>query len=121
MSARLLVVDDEEVIRQVLSRMMVPKGFEVRCASSAEEALALLEKEAFDVILLDNVLPGMTGLRALGEILARSRAPVVMMTGHFDPEFQKDARLLGASAFVAKPLDFDVLEGEIRKLVPEKR
>lgn len=121
MSLRLLVVEDEEVVQQILARMLAGRGFELKAARSAEEALAILEKEAFDAILLDNVLPGMTGLRALSEILARGKAPVLMMTGHFDLEFKKDALLLGAAGLIPKPLDFDALEGEIRKLVPEKR
>jgi two-component system response regulator HydG len=121
MSIKLLVVEDEQLIIQVISRMLADKGYGIQSVRSAEDALARLKDEAFDAVLLDNVLPGMTGLRALSEIARLSRAPILMMTGHFDEEFKKDALLLGAAAFLAKPLDIDALDAEIRKLLPDSR
>ena len=116
MKPRVLVVDDESCVREVLSRFLDGLGWEAACAASAEEALAHLAERPFDAVVLDNVLPGMSGLRALAEIGNRSTAPVLMMTGHYDEELRKDAALLGAKSFLKKPLDFDLLESELRRL-----
>jgi len=109
MPAKILIVDDEAVVREILSRQLAAWGHAVRIAASAEEALALLERESVDAVLLDNVLTGMTGLQALAELRRRSPAPVLLMTGHSDPEFAKDARLLGAADVFGKPLDAETL------------
>jgi CheY-like chemotaxis protein len=116
MALRILIVDDEAVVREILSRQLKAWDYEVRLAASAEDALALLEKEGADAVLLDNVLPGMTGLRALAEIRKRSRAPVILMTGHFDTEFEQDALLLGAAAVLAKPLNAEALRRALESL-----
>ena len=115
MPAKVLIVDDEATVREVLSRQLEAWGYEVRDAASAEEALALLEREGVGAILLDNVLTGMTGLQALSEIRRRSPAPVLLMTGHFDPEFAKDARLLGAADVLAKPWETGLLHTALKK------
>jgi two-component system response regulator FlrC len=105
MPAKILIVDDESAVRDILTRQLEGWGHEVRAVESAEEALALLERESVDAVLLDNVLNGMTGLQALAEMRRRSRAPVLLMTGQFDPEFAEDAWLLGAADVLAKPLE----------------
>ncbi|MCX5797601.1 MAG: response regulator [Elusimicrobia bacterium] len=109
MKGRLLVVDDEPSILAAFSRYFGDLGYAVTPVSSAEEALAAAKREPFDFIFLDNVLPGMSGLRAIPELSRRSRAPILMMTAHFDEELKKDALLLGAADFLPKPLDFEAL------------
>ena len=116
MALQILIVDDEAIVREILSRQLKAWGHEVILAASAEEALTLLEKEEADAVLLDNVLPGMTGLQALAEVRKRSRAAVILMTGHFDTEFEKDALLLGAAAVLAKPLDAEALRRTLESL-----
>ena len=109
MPARVLIVDDEATIVEVLTRHLEDRGYQVGAAASAEAALALLDQGPADVILLDNVLPGMTGMEALAQIRRRSAAPVILMTGHFDEEFRRDARLLGAADILAKPFDVEAV------------
>ena len=116
MALQILIVDDEAIIRDILARQLKSWGHTVRSLASAEEALALLNKEEADAVLLDNVLPGMTGLQALAEVRKRGGVPVILMTGHFDPEFEKDARLLGAAAVLAKPLDAEALRRTLEGL-----
>ncbi|MBI4345801.1 MAG: response regulator [Elusimicrobia bacterium] len=117
MSYSVLVVEDDRVNADVLKRFLSARGFSVTAAESAEDALQLLTAHRFDAILLDNVLPGMTGLQALGEIVARSGAPVLVMTGHADEELKKDALLLGARSFLYKPFDFDLLARTVEETV----
>ncbi|MFA6003276.1 MAG: response regulator [Elusimicrobiota bacterium] len=102
---KILVVDDERLLREILVRRLKLEGYAVFSAGSAEEALDLLKKETVDAVLLDNVLPGMSGLQALEALFRESSAPVVLMTGHFDDDFRTDAMLLGAFAVLSKPLD----------------
>jgi DNA-binding response OmpR family regulator len=111
----MLIVDDESVILEMLTRLLEEKGYSVRKAASAEAALAALEREPVDLILLDNVLPGMTGMRSLAEIRRRSSAPVIMMTGHYDEEFCRDALILGASDVLTKPIDQQALCATLEK------
>lgn len=120
MSYAVLVVEDDQLNQDVLKRFLAARGFAVACAASAEDAIVLLGGREFDAILLDNVLPGMTGLQALGDILSRSAAPVLVMTGHADEELKKDALLLGARAFLYKPFDFDLLARMLEEFIGQK-
>ncbi len=119
MTFALLVVEDDLVNMDVLKRFLGSRGFAVTGAHSAEDALQLLGGTEFDAILLDNVLPGMTGLQALTEIIGRTKAPVLVMTGHADEELKKDALMLGARSFLYKPFDFDLLARTIEQAVSQ--
>jgi DNA-binding response OmpR family regulator len=105
--ARILVVDDEPPAVEILSRYLASRGHSVAGAGSAEAAADALRRGAFDLVLLDVVLPGRTGLQALAELRSLTRAPIHVMSGQNDDETRTDARLLGASGFFGKPLDLD--------------
>jgi DNA-binding response OmpR family regulator len=104
-AARILAVDDEPMNLEILARYLEGKGHTVAGAGDCDEALAALRAGRFDLILLDLVLPGRTGLQGLPEFAALTRAPIHIMTGHSDPETRKDSLLLGAAGFLGKPLD----------------
>src|SRR5688500_4215232 len=89
-------------------------GFEVAVAKDAAEGLAAAEKAGFDAALLDIELPGLSGFQALTRFLPRCRGLVWLMSGHADPELEKDARLLGAAALLRKPLDLRALVEELQ-------
>ncbi|MBI5200536.1 MAG: response regulator [Elusimicrobia bacterium] len=120
MSFSILVVEDDAVNQNVLKRFLTARGLSVTVAGSAEDALQLLSEKSFAAILLDNVLPGMTGLQALTEIVAKTQAPVLIMTGHADEELKKDALLLGAKSFLYKPFDFDLLARTVEETIGQK-
>lgn len=111
-----MVEDDPDVVKLV-RRLLERAGHVVTHAASAEDGLAALKAAAFDVVLLDNGLPGAMGIRALPEFVAATGAPVVMMTGHPNEDVEKDALLLGAKALVAKPFEPGVLEALLAKVV----
>ena len=113
---RILIVDDEEGLLTILSRALEEAGHRTRTAESAEAGLALARANSFDAILLDINLPNMTGLRALQEFAACSKAPIFLMSGHTDSEIEKDALLLGARALLSKPFDIEDLNAELAKL-----
>lgn len=118
-AARILVVDDERPNIEILARTLAAKGHATIAAESAEEALAALASTTCDLVLLDQVLPGATGMQSLGKLAALTRAPIYMMSGNSDDETQLDAKLLGAKGFFAKPLDINEILAVIAAL-PER-
>ncbi len=111
---RILVVDDESAVVDVLTRYLRNAGCDVRAASSAEEAIALAAHERFDLVMLDVVLPGMTGFGAIAALRRQSDVPIIMMTGYIEDEARKDAELLGADGLIVKPVEFEKLLETIR-------
>lgn len=113
-SLKLLVVDDESDFRLLLRGYLQRRGYEVTGVGDAESALDLLRRESFDLVLLDNYLPGAMGITVLPKIVALTRAPVIMITGHSAPEARRDAELLGAKGFLSKPFELPALEATLR-------
>jgi len=108
MQRTIMVVDDEESIRQSLSGILMDEGFEVLTAGSGEEAIRLAEEEMPNLILLDIWLPGMDGIEALKYIKTEFPAiPVIMMSGHGTIETAVKATKLGAFDFIEKPLSLE--------------
>ena len=113
----LLVVDDNEVNRDLLSRRLVSAGFAVAAVSSGEEALSSLEEGRFDAVLLDVMMPGMDGLEVLRRIRSRwgvAELPVVMASALGDSRNLVEALRLGANDYVTKPLDMQVVLARVR-------
>ena len=123
MENRILVVDDEEEIRdflyKALSRM---GGFHVEVAETAEEALQKIEKDQFDLVLTDLKMPKMDGLQLVTEI-AKSKPEIltIMMTGHGTIDSALEAMKRGASDYLMKPLNLDELIIRIRKVLEERQ
>jgi CheY-like chemotaxis protein len=106
---RLLVVDDEQVLRRMLDRVLTAKGFEVKTAVDGHEAMAMLKTERFDVVLSDMVMPKCDGrclLEAMRE--AHITVPVVMLTGYTDAS-DGSLRALEAVAVLGKPSPVDTI------------
>lgn len=106
---RVLVVDDEPAVLEVTIRLIEELGCVALGAASAEEGFERLSAGRFDLVLMDVGLPGQSGLLALTEFLARSDAPVILMSGHVDPELAQDAKLLGARCLLQKPIELATL------------
>jgi len=102
--ARILVVDDEKVIRAILSDYLGAEGYKVVTASSGEEALSVLEKETFNVVLTDLKMPGMSGMELLNEITARGiHVCAIIMTGYGTVESAVESIKKGAFDYIQKP------------------
>jgi DNA-binding NtrC family response regulator len=111
----LLVVDDEESVRDSLHNWFLEDGYRVACAESAKEALALLENDSFDIILTDIKMPGMDGLEMLKRIKAlKPDAVVIVMTAFATVDTAVQALKDGAFDYVTKPFDPDDLSHLIR-------
>ncbi len=118
----ILVIDDETNIRRTLRLVLEGEGFEVHDADSAEKGLDVLGRETVDAVLLDVMLPGMDGLRALRAILARDRdLPVVMISGHATIQDAVEATRSGAFDFLEKPLSRERVLVTVRNCLRERR
>ena len=104
-TARILVVDDEEKIRDMLKRGLGLAEYACTTVQSAHHAALLLEQEEFDLVLLDNVMPGKSGIEFLPEIKSQySDMAVVMLTGVADVSMAVKAMRDGAHDYVSKPI-----------------
>ena len=87
MPARVLVVDDDTDLLEVVAGFLRQKGLSVDTAPTAEAALLKVVQESFDAVLLDIQLPGLSGFKAIPAITEEKRAVVFMMSGHADSEW----------------------------------
>lgn len=111
---RVLIVEDDPAQLADAWGLLEALGCEITAVESAEAALQQVEGSRFDVILTDNILPGMTGFQALPRLCA-SGASVIVMSSQHGPDTERDAHLLGAVAFVKKPLVVKELSRLIRQ------
>jgi two-component system response regulator HydG len=120
---RVLVVDDEDVMRKAWRRILTAPDFTVELAARAEEALAALERSGFDVVVLDIVMPGMSGLEALPIIKRRwPEIEVVMTTAFGGVDGAFEAVRQGAYQYLAKPFEsIDSVELAVRNAACHKR
>jgi DNA-binding NtrC family response regulator len=110
----ILVVDDEEVMRDVLDSLLMAEGYQVELAKTGEEGLDKFQQRAFDLVLLDVSMPGMGGLRALEELLKLDpEAVVTIITAYATFDTAIAAMQRGAFTVISKPFDNE----EILKLV----
>jgi signal transduction histidine kinase len=123
MENRVLIVDDEKEVREFLSKALLRLAeFRVELAESAEEALAKMDKEPFDLVLTDLVMPNMDGLQLVAEI-ARSwpETLTVLMTGQGTIDSAVEALKQGASDYLTKPLNLEELVVRLQKVLAERQ
>jgi|WetSurMetagenome_2_1015567.scaffolds.fasta_scaffold00023_49 two-component system, NtrC family, nitrogen regulation response regulator NtrX len=117
-----LIVDDEEGIRESLKGIFEDEGYEVQTAASGEEALSELKEKKPDVIFLDVWLPEMDGLEALSRIGEMGKEiPVIIISGHGNIELAVKATHLGAYDFLEKPLSLDKVLLVARRAIERKK
>jgi len=122
MTARIMIVDDEQPIRDSLQGLFEDEEYLVVCAASGEEAIARLRKQPVDCVLLDIWMPGIDGLETLNRIhLMDANLPVIMMSGHATIDTAVRATRQGAFDFVEKPVSFDRLMILARNAVQKRR
>ena len=117
MDTRILLVDDDALLRRSLTFNLEQAGFHVSAAANAEDALALVAREPPDLILLDIGLPGIDGLDALRHFRVRTGAPVIFLTARRRELDQVLGLELGADDYVTKPFDLDVLLARIKAVL----
>jgi len=121
---RLLIVDDISDNRTILTRRFQRRGFDVVEAECGLTAIELIDKESFDLVLLDVMMPGMDGIETLKRIRSRNSAselPVIMVTAKSESTNIVDALELGANDYVTKPVDFAVALARVNTQISRKR
>ena len=104
---RMLIVDDERDICDCLQQYFSAHGFTVSAAFSGEEALERLKEDTADIILLDILLPGLSGIEVLKHIRhVQPEARIIMVSGLDHPDVRAQAHYYGAEAYITKPFDF---------------
>jgi DNA-binding NtrC family response regulator len=118
---RVLVVDDEADFLKTLVNRLRKRNLEVSGVASGEKALGLLDKEAFDVVILDVKMPGMDGVEVLREMKRKwPLMEVIMLTGHVSVESGIEGMKRGAFDYIMKPMDIDALVDKMRKAFEKK-
>jgi two-component system, OmpR family, phosphate regulon response regulator OmpR len=113
----LLVVDDDERLRELLRRYLTEQGFRVTTAADAGEARAKLVSLAFDLLVLDVMMPGENGLDLTGALRAEGRIPILLLTAMAEPEDRINGLERGADDFLAKPFEPRELVLRIRNIL----
>ena len=111
-----LIVDDEPIVRESLRDWLKDAGYQVKTAESGEEALELIEKQDFSVMVVDVRLPGKTGIKVLKEIkVLKPQIKSIVITAYPSAELAAEAMKLGAVDYLIKPIAPDDLERLIRE------
>ena len=118
---KVLVIDDEAIVRISSKRTLVPEGFEVKLADSGKAGIEILEKESFDVILLDLKMPDMGGIEVLEIIMERwPETKVIIVTGFSTVDTAVEALRLGAFNHIEKPFTPDSLLAAVQEVFDKK-
>lgn len=107
---RILIVEDDATEAVLLDMFMAARGYDTCVAKTGEQALALLNAEKFDLILLDVMLPGINGWQVLAEFRTRSQTPVLFVSAMSQQDDLIHGLSLGADDYVRKPVDLTELE-----------
>ena len=114
---KILIVDDEQPIRETLEMVMLGKGYDVVTAGDGLSALRAFDREQPDLVILDIRLPEMDGIQVLQQLRKKQKqTPVIMMTAYHDMETTIQAMKKGAYEYIRKPIDADELEIVINKV-----
>ena len=119
--AKILLVEDNEMNRDMLSRRLARKGYDVVCAVDGQQAVDMVTSESPDLVLMDMSLPVMDGWEATRQLKAdanTSAIPVIALTAHAMEGDEQKARDAGCDDYDTKPVDLPRLLGKIEALLP---
>jgi CheY-like chemotaxis protein len=113
---KILVVDDDEIVRKNLATLLARAGYEAEQAADGVEAVDLLKQQKFDLVLSDIVMPRMDGHALIAHIGSHwPETRIIMMTAYFQTEADKKFTAAGADDFIGKPIIFDELLAKIER------
>lgn len=114
---KILIVDDEEQIRNILRMYLVKEGYEITEAEDGEKGLKLFYEKPFDLVILDVMLPKKDGWSILREIKKYTTTPVIMLTARDDSEDEVFGFEMGADDYITKPFNNKVLLARVKSLL----
>ena len=116
--AKILVIDDEQSIRELLNTLLHRKGYDVVLAESGKKGLELFRRERPDVMVLDLKMPGMDGLTVLQQVRSlEPKQPVIILTGAGTAEEEQQVRALGVTEFVEKGFSLHLLGDALKRIL----
>lgn len=116
MKKKILVVDDEVMVRVVLRKILIKEGYKVLSARDGERAIKKIENEEFDLVLLDLKMPGIDGMETLEKIRKINKnIPVILISGYLTNEKVERATKLGISDYIEKPFNLHEVELKTRR------
>lgn len=118
---KILVVEDDNDINELLCRIIKMSNYQPQPAYSGTEALLYLEKEKWDLVLLDLMLPGMAGEEVLEKITEKGNTPVIIISAKNEKETKINSLRKGADDFISKPFDIDEVSARIDSLLRRTR
>ena len=118
---KILIADDEQLMRQLVIDFLRPEGYEILEASDGKEALEIYDKEHPDLILLDVMMPGYDGWTVCREIRRESTVPIMMLTAKGEEIDQLFAYDLSADEYITKPFSPKILVAKIKALYKKRR
>jgi DNA-binding response OmpR family regulator len=122
MPQKVLIVDDEKDFLDIIAERILARGMDVSTATSAEDALNMVEEESFDVVILDFMMPALDGFKALKLMKAkRPDVQIIVLTGNVPEEKRMEAKALGALDVIEKPPDLKDLIQKIKKAKKAQR
>lgn len=119
-SRRVLVADDDPVFREVACACLRNAGFEVGLAAEGAEAMEMLQRQSFDLAIVDLVMPQIDGLRLIALIRATPQLrhlPILVITSQEDPAIRADGMQVGANDYLVKPVDWAALPERVHMLI----
>lgn len=120
MAKRILIVDDDEMVLVALGELLQPEGYEVKTVPGAREALEALEQDGFDLLILDIIMPEMSGIELCKRIRATEGygdTPIVFLTAKSSDEDRVQSLAAGADHFLSKPIAPDQLVRMVAKII----
>ena len=118
--ARVLAVDDDQPTREMLERSLALRGFDCSVVGSAIEAAELLTREEFDILLLDILMPGRSGMELLRVVSDHPRMAVVVLSAFADAFAATKAFKVGADDYVTKPVNLDELAMRMERAIERR-
>ena len=119
-NTRVLIVDDDEAVRNTMNEYIQAAGYNSQAVSCAEEALEIIQKDDFQVVITDIILPAMGGLELTQSIRRNKDSDVIVMTGYGDEYSYEEAINIGASDFVIKPVRLEELLLRLKRVLKER-
>jgi two-component system cell cycle response regulator len=119
-NTRVLIVDDDEAVRNTMNEYIQAAGYNSEAVSCAEAALEIIQKDEFQVIITDIILPAMGGLELTKSIRKNNDSDVIVMTGYGDEYSYEEAINIGASDFVVKPVRLEELLLRLKRVLKER-
>ena len=114
---RILVVDDEQKILNVIEAYLIKEGFEVLTASDGQEALNIFKNEQIHLIILDLMLPKISGEEVCNKIRATSSVPIIMLTAKTEEDSKIEGLAIGADDYITKPFSNRELVSRVKALI----